>query len=79
MLLGMWCEPWGDHVQGQELGFNDLCGFFSVTFYEIGRDAAQASLLADSIGFCFFLESFSHCNIYMFSNVKCKGITVHLF
>lgn len=77
MLWGMWCDPWGDHVQGQELGSHDLSGFFPVIFYEMRRDRTQASLLADSIGFLLFLVSFSHCNIHTFSNVKCKGITVH--
>lgn len=77
MLLGMWCDPWGEHMQGLQLGSHDLSGFFPVIDYEIRRDTAQASLLIDSIGFLLFLVSFSHFNIHMFSNVKCKGITVH--
>lgn len=64
-------------MQGQELSFNDLSGFFPIIFYEMRRDAAQTSLLADSIGFLLFLESFSHYNIHIFSNVKCKDITVY--
>lgn len=73
----MWCDPCGDHVQGQELSFNNLSGFFPIIFYEMRRDTAQAPLLADSIGFLLFLESFPHCNVHTFSNVKCKGITVY--
>lgn len=49
----MWCDPWGDHVQGLELGFHDLNGFFPVIFYEMRRDTAQASLLTDALAFCF--------------------------
>lgn len=49
MLLGMWCDPSGHHVQGQELNFNGLCGFFTIIVYEMRRDTAQAPLLADSM------------------------------